>query len=181
MQTFWNIFNFILGYQNGSIICLKYTRTHLMFPLLVLYLMWLQIASNMPLVVVTDLQSNTYTRESRLVWRIFCKRAGYRTKGVKIKVYVTPRTSKVSWVSLLSIRKYWGKILGRVSYIHTVVSKIETAVNTESNCIAKSKTSLYSPSHTMLSKKCCTKTDFYLIASENSPVIICLYLKDAHY
>lgn len=36
--------------------------THLRLPLLVAYLMWLQIASNMPLVVVIVRQSNNFAK-----------------------------------------------------------------------------------------------------------------------
>lgn len=35
------------------------TKAYLKFPLFVAYLMWLQMASNIPLVVVTKRQSNT--------------------------------------------------------------------------------------------------------------------------
>lgn len=38
---------------------IRIPATHRMLPLLVLYLMWLHRASNMPVVVVTDRQSNT--------------------------------------------------------------------------------------------------------------------------
>lgn len=38
---------------------------YLKFPLFVAYLIWLQIASNIPLVVVTKRQSNTYKQLER--------------------------------------------------------------------------------------------------------------------